>query len=62
MPLKGWGIAERVDPSDQGLGEPVKAEVAIDPNGNAMAVWLRRDPTDPLALLSTSQLWSARYE
>ena len=62
-PSKGWRTAELVDPSDQGLGQPLSAEVAIDPDGNAVAVWLLRDPGDHTAsLLSPSELWAARFE
>jgi hypothetical protein len=60
-PGRGWGDAERIDPSNEGPGQPVKIEVAIDPNGNALAVWLRRDPAIVAAGTQT-QLWSARYE
>jgi hypothetical protein len=58
-PSQGWGTAERVDPSNKGPGQPLRAEVAIDPNGSALAVWLRRDG---VTFYSVSQLWAARFE
>jgi hypothetical protein len=59
-PGGGWGTAERIDPRNQGLGQPVRVEVAIDANGNALAVWRRSE--DPTGLFPAYQLWAARFE
>lgn len=61
-PGEGWGIAERIDPSDQGLGQPIAVHVAVDPNGNAVAAWLRREPAIVETAFNPSQIWAARYE
>ncbi len=47
----GWGVAERIE-SDVGTYEP-EPQVAVDANGNAVAVWYQ--------LGNTHHIWSKRY-
>ncbi|MGM0595272.1 MAG: Ig-like domain-containing protein [Pseudomonadota bacterium] len=47
----GWGTVEGLEAWEGGSGEP---KVAIDPDGNAMALWVQMDG-------STRTLWSARH-
>ncbi|MDH3728607.1 MAG: hypothetical protein OER77_13845 [Myxococcales bacterium] len=61
-PGSGWGIPERIDPSGQGLGQPLRVEVAVDTEGNAVAAWLRRDLGIYFGPPQPSQLWMARFE
>jgi hypothetical protein len=37
-PARGWGPAELIENNDEGY-DPSNAEVALDPDGNAIAVW-----------------------
>ena len=51
-PSNGWGTAERIEDND--LGGAGKHQVAIDANGNALAVWSQWDGT-------RTNIWSNRY-
>jgi hypothetical protein len=42
-PDDGWGIAERIETDD--AGNAFSPQVAIDPGGNALAVWYQSDGT-----------------
>ncbi len=61
-PEQGWGIPERIDPSDQGAGQPLRVEVGVDAQGDAVAAWLRRDPGPYFGAPQPSQIWMARFE
>jgi len=59
LPGIGWGTAGPIDPNSQEAGRVDGADIAIDPNGNAVAVWRRYDgePQEP-----GGTVWAARYE
>ena len=57
---EGWNTAVPVDPINEAQGQPHAATVAIDPNGNAVAVWTRVPP--PFAFGGGGTIWSARFE
>jgi hypothetical protein len=42
-PTGGWGIAERIEADN--AGSAIDPQVAIDPSGNALAVWSQHDGT-----------------
>jgi hypothetical protein len=48
----GWGTAERIE---TGAGNASYPQIAIDANGNAMAVWTQNDGT-------RNRIWFNRYE
>ena len=50
---KNWGAAELVDTED--LGDAIDPQIAIDSNGNAMAVWQQFDGT-------VNNIWANRYD
>jgi len=50
-PSDGWGTAERID---DGTGDAIEPQVAVDPEGNAVAVWQQSDGT-------RDDIWSNRY-
>ncbi|MBT8454210.1 MAG: Ig-like domain-containing protein [Deltaproteobacteria bacterium] len=52
-PTAGWGVAERIETDDAGGAE--SAQVALDPNGNAVAVWEQSDGT-------RVNIWANRFE
>jgi hypothetical protein len=47
----GWGMAELIETDARSAGGP---QLAVDPNGNAVAVWLQHDGT-------RYNIWSNRY-
>jgi hypothetical protein len=51
-PSSGWGTAELIEADDS--GDASEPQVAIDPNGNALAVWHQFDGT-------RTNIWSNRY-
>lgn len=61
-PTSGWATPQLVEAGGNNNGLP---EVAVDQNGNAMAVWMRSDPTLPqlahmrYTLLPAGGNWSA---
>jgi hypothetical protein len=50
----GWGIAVRLDPED---GEIWSSQIAVDAQGNAIAIWSRSDPVS-----GGSRIYTARFE
>lgn len=52
-PLMGWEPPQLVDTNE--LGDTYEPQIAVDPQGNAIAVWLRADGT-------RLSIWSNRYE
>ncbi len=52
-PPPAWGMAERIDVDNGRTDEP---QVAMDPNGNAIAVWEQWDDG------TRANIWSNRYE
>jgi len=48
----GWGAAARIEDSD--AGDALKPQVAMDPEGNAVAVWQQFDG-------KSDGIWSKRY-
>ena len=52
-PTAGWGVAERIETDDVGDAGP--PQVALDPNGNAVAVWYQSDGT-------RDNIWANRFE
>ncbi|MDH3202924.1 MAG: Ig-like domain-containing protein [Myxococcales bacterium] len=53
-PSSGWGTAELIDTADAGDASG-GAAVAVDPNGNAVAVWAQSDS-------SRFNLWANRFD
>lgn len=51
----GWQAAEAID---EGTGDASTPHVAVDPAGNAMAVWQQRDDTIPY----THDIWASHYD
>jgi hypothetical protein len=51
-PSGGWSVAERIEPDNAGRAR--KPQVAIDPNGNAVAVWQQSDGT-------RDNIWANRF-
>ncbi len=49
----GWGVAERIETDD--AGDAFRAQVAVDPNANAVAVWDQSDGT-------RFNIWANRFE
>jgi hypothetical protein len=58
-PIGGWKTAEPVDPSTEDPRANPWADIAIDPDGVAIAVWSLTDSS--IAALE-GHVWSARYE
>ena len=52
-PTAGWGAADRIETDN--AGNAVRAQVALDPNGNAVAVWEQSDGT-------RTNIWANRFE
>jgi hypothetical protein len=52
MPSAGWGAAERIETEDE--GDARNPQVAVDAQGNAVAVWEQSDGT-------RFDIWSDRY-
>jgi hypothetical protein len=52
-PSAGWGVAERIETDD--AGNASLPQVALDPNGNAVAVWEQSDGT-------RNNIWANRFE
>jgi len=50
-PGGGWGTPELIEEND---GDAIQLQIAVDPNGNALAVWLQSEGTH-------LDLWSNRY-
>jgi len=42
-PAAGWGVAEPIETDN--AGDAFEPQVALDPNGDAMAVWEQSDGT-----------------
>jgi len=55
-PDGGWGTAQLIENNDDGDAET--PEIAVDPEGNATAVWWQEDSSSPGSLTS---IWSNRY-
>jgi hypothetical protein len=51
-PTAGWGAAELIEMDD--AGDAVDPQVAVDPDGNAVAVWYQSDGT-------RTNIWSNRF-
>ena len=53
---KAWGTPALITTDNAGIGSspPVPPQIAFDPNGNALAVWIQSGGTGP-------NLWSNRY-
>jgi hypothetical protein len=51
-PGTGWGVAELIETED--LGQAYSPDLAMDPSGNAMAVWFQNDGT-------RHNIWANRY-
>ena len=43
LPGSGWGTAELIETED--LGDAEFPQIAVDPDGNAIAVWYQDDGT-----------------
>jgi ribosomal protein L28 len=52
-PTAGWGAAELVEADN--AGDAWEPQVAVDPNGNAVAVWYQSDGT-------RFNVWANRFE
>ncbi len=52
IPGQGWGTAEIIETDD--AGHAYSPQVAMDPSGNAVAVWYQRDGT-------RNNIWSNRF-
>jgi hypothetical protein len=59
LPGIGWDTARPIDPNRQEAGRVQGADIAIDPNGNGVAVWKRDDPD---LQRPGGTVWAARYE
>jgi len=51
-PRDGWGVAERIEVDNAGTA--VAPDIAVEPNGNAVAVWQQSDGT-------RDNIWANRY-
>ena len=52
-PTGGWGVAELLETDD--VGNALEPQAALDPNGNAVAVWAQSDGT-------RVSIWANRFE
>ncbi|MDH3623487.1 MAG: hypothetical protein OEQ49_06400 [Myxococcales bacterium] len=57
-PSAGWGVAERIETDNAGGGG--SPQVAVDPNGNAVAVWTQGDG-EPLRSATRFHIWANRF-
>jgi hypothetical protein len=52
-PAPGWGAAERIETDN--AGDASQPQVALDPSGNAVAVWPQSDGT-------RTNIWANRFD
>lgn len=57
----GWGVAEAIDLSSSLVGSSAQPQIALNPDGNGMAVWFTADDEGDPALAQTD-IWFSRYE